>query len=595
MMRRQRIFWQIYPTYLLITLLSLTAVFFLSTRAFRHFYLDQTAESLRVQALIAEGRVREPLSGRDLAALADICRDIAQENTETRLTLILTNGIVVGDTHEDYRVMENHATESRPEIMTALRAGRADSSVRFSDTLKQNMMYVAVPVFEENHVSAVVRTSMPVTAIENLFFQVQQQLIFGAILVLGVAALLSLLVSRRIVRPLERMRRGADRFAEGDFSRQLPRSRTVEVNALADALNQMATQLEDRLDTVIEERNQREAVLSSMVEGVAAVDPGGSIISLNKAAAEFFDVLEPENAAGRSLEEVFRNERLQKFTAEVLQGQETQECEMSVGPEPYYLQVRGTNLYGSQGDRIGAVFVFNNITNIRKLENMRRDFVANVSHEIKTPITSIKGFAETLLDGAIKDKKRAERFLRIAVKHADRLTAIIDDLLVLSRLEQQGDQDGVQMSNMVLAGIVRSAVAICAKRAKEKNIKVKVDCPEDIAASINAPLLEQALINLLSNAIKYSEPERDVKINVFEQDGCVVLSVVDQGFGIEEEHLSRLFERFYRVDKGRSRQEGGTGLGLAIVKHIAQAHGGTVDVQSVFGEGSVFSIYLPKL
>jgi two-component system phosphate regulon sensor histidine kinase PhoR len=247
-----------------------------------------------------------------------------------------------------------------------------------------------------------------------------------------------------------------------------------------------------------------------------------------------------------------------------------------------------------QGRRIGAVVVFNDVSRLRRLENLRRDFVANVSHELKTPITSIKGFVETLLDGAIHNPADAERFLKIVAKHADRLNCIIEDLLMLSRLEQDGKQ-GMEMQKTGLRGILNSAVEICAQRAAGKNMIINVECSDALSATVNPPLIEQALINLIGNAIKYSADGKTVAVSARAEDGGVRLIVKDQGYGIEEKHLDRLFERFYRVDKGRSRQEGGTGLGLSIVKHIAQAHGGTVAVQSRYGEGSTFSIFLPIL
>jgi two-component system phosphate regulon sensor histidine kinase PhoR len=229
---------------------------------------------------------------------------------------------------------------------------------------------------------------------------------------------------------------------------------------------------------------------------------------------------------------------------------------------------------------------------LRRLENLRSDFVANVSHELKTPITSIKGFIETLLDGALNDPVEAERFLRIVAKHSDRLNAIIDDLLTLSRLEQ-GGKEGMEMQQTGLAGLMNSAIEVCSHRAGKKDITIELVCPENLAAAVNPPLIEQALINLIGNAVKYSQSGKTVTVRAESGEKGVTLFVEDQGYGIEPEHLDRLFERFYRVDKGRSRQEGGTGLGLAIVKHIAQVHGGSVSVKSTFGKGSAFSIFIP--
>lgn len=588
-MHSRRIFWQIYPSHLAVTLLSLAAVFFISSRAMTRFYHNQTAESLGLQAVFIEEKVRDNFEAAGAEELSRLAETLGSR-TPARVTLIFPDGTVAGDSEMAHKEMGNH--RDRPEILAAL-TGHTGESVRFSNTLRKNMMYVAVPVRHGEQIVGVVRVALPLTAMDQLLGEVQHKIFFGGLVVLLLAALLSLLVSRRISRPLERIKQGAARFAQGDFSHRLHSIGSTEIGSLAETMNTMAAQLEDRLQTVSKERNQREAVLSSMVEGVLAVDTAGHIISMNKAAAQFFSVFQPETAAGRSLEEVFRNVKLQKFVAEVLEGQETCECEITVqNSRTYYLQARGTNLLGMQGRRIGAVVVFNDVSRLRRLENLRRDFVANVSHELKTPITSIKGFVETLLDGAMNNPAEAERFLKIVARHADRLNAIIEDLLMLSRLEQDG-KEGMEMQMTGLCGILHSAIEVCAQRAAEKHISVTVECPDDLRAVVNPPLIEQALINLIGNAVKYSPDGTSISVCAGAKPGGVLLTVKDQGYGIEEQHLERLFERFYRVDKGRSRQEGGTGLGLSIVKHIAQAHGGTVSVQSQYGQGSTFSIFLP--
>ncbi len=586
LMKTKRIFWKLYPSYLILTLLSLVAVFFLSSSALRRFYDGQTAESLTVQARFAGEQMRDQFGSDQLSQTAETLGG----QTSARITVILPDGLVVGDSEKAPAEMGNH--RARPEMREAL-AGRVGESVRFSNTLKKNMMYVAVPVLRDGEVIGVVRAALPLAEMEQIFDQMQHRIIWGGLVILLLAALFSLVISRRISRPLERIKQGAERFADGDFSRRLYASGSAEIGSLAETMNTMADQLEERLSSLVQERNQREAVLSSMVEGVLAVDTKGRIISLNKAAVHFFQVLEPATATGRSIEEVFRNVRLQKFISEVLDAQETCECELNLQNSPGFdLQVRGTNLLGVQGERIGAVIVFNDVSRLRRLENVRRDFVANVSHELKTPITSIKGFVETLLDGAMNNPEEADRFLKIVSKQANRLNAIIEDLLTLSRLEHGGDAD-VNMQSVGLNGLLSSAAETCSRRAGEKEIIINVECRDGLSAVINPPLVEQALINLISNAVKYSENGSPVTVHACAEAGETVLSVKDQGYGIEDKHIARLFERFYRIDKGRSRQEGGTGLGLAIVKHIAQVHGGRVEVQSTFGQGSVFSIFLP--
>jgi two-component system phosphate regulon sensor histidine kinase PhoR len=241
---------------------------------------------------------------------------------------------------------------------------------------------------------------------------------------------------------------------------------------------------------------------------------------------------------------------------------------------------------------MGVVVVLNDVTRLRKLENTRREFVANVAHELKTPITSIKGFVETLLDGAYREPENNLKFLQILARQADRLHAIIEDLLTLSRIEEEAEQGKIFLSSGRLSRVLQGALRICESRAQEKSISLSLTCSEDLKAQINAPLLEQAVVNLVDNAIKYSAPGSTVQVKAEPQPSEVVIQVSDQGCGIAPEHLSRLFERFYRVDAGRSRKIGGTGLGLAIVKHIAQAHGGRATVDSSSGQGSTFSIHL---
>jgi len=505
-MRSKRIFWKLYPSYLIITLLSLAAVFFLSSSALRRFYEGQTSESLTVQASFAGEQLRDQFGSDRLAQTAEVLGD----QTSARITIILPCGRVVGDSEKAPSEMGNH--RARPEIREAL-AGRVGESVRFSNTLKKNMMYVAVPVLRDAGVIGVVRTAIPLAEMDQMFDQMQHRIIWGGLAILLLAALFSLVISRRISRPIERIKQGAERFADGDFSHRLYASGSTEIGSLAETMNTMADQLEERLNSVVQERNQREAVLSSMVEGVLAVDTKGCIISLNKAAAHFFQVVEPATAAGRSIEEVFRNVKLQKFISEVLDAQETCECELNLQNSPVFdLQVRGTNLLGVHGERIGAVIVFNDVSRLRRLENVRRDFVANVSHELKTPITSIKGFVETLLDGAMNDPAEADRFLKIVSKQANRLNAIIEDLLTLSRLEQGGEAD-MNMQSVGLNGLLSSAAETCSRRAGEKEITINVDCRDGLSAVVNPPLIEQALINLISNAVKYSENGSPVTVH----------------------------------------------------------------------------------
>jgi len=330
-----------------------------------------------------------------------------------------------------------------------------------------------------------------------------------------------------------------------------------------------------------------------MVEGVLAVDMEERVIGHNRAARELLGI-SSEDAEHRTLHEVVRNIDLQRFVARVLSTRESAEEEIVLrdGGEKY-IQVHGTVLRDARGNSIGALVVLNDVTRLHRLEAVRRDFVANVSHELKTPVTSIKGFVETLLEGAMNEPESARRFLEVISRQADRLQAIIEDLLTLSRMEQDAGRTQISLRVEPLNAVLKSAIQVCELKAQESNIRIKLSCPEDLKAKVNAPLLEQAVINLIDNAIKYSEAGSVIGVSGSRENGEVIIRVTDRGSGVAKEHLPRLFERFYLVDRARSRKLGGTGLGLAIVKHISQAHGGYPKVESAPGKGSTFSIHLP--
>ena len=402
-------------------------------------------------------------------------------------------------------------------------------------------------------------------------------------------------MARRVSRPLEAIRQGAERYSRGDFTRHIPPSPCVELEVLTATLNQMADQLRERLAELTRQKGEGEAVLGSLVEGVIAVDREERVVSVNRAALAWIR-LSVDKAAGSHLQEALRNHEVESLVREVLGHGESREREIAwPGGGGTLLQVRGTAWRDQAGQQAGVVLTLHDVTRLRRLERVRSDFVANVSHELKTPITAIQGFVETLRDGALDDRKEAERFLAIVGRQADRLNTIIEDLLLLSRLEQ-GDASAlpVVLETGSLREIIQAAVETCAPRAEERQMRVTWECPEGLSARINARLFAHALINLVDNAVKYSDPGREIAIRAEAREGEILLGVRDQGWGIGSEHLPRLFERFYRVDKARSRQFGGSGLGLAIAKHILSIHGGQVTVESELGKGSVFTLHLPR-
>jgi len=590
MVKKKRLFWHLYSSFLLITIISLIAVTWYSSKSLKEFFLEQTASDLKTRARIFERQILRFLDPLNKKTIDQLCKDIGK-GTSTRFTVILPSGKVAGDSEKNPTLMDTHV--DRPEFIQALNSPFG-MSTRYSQTLEKNMMYVGIPIKVNNRILAVVRTSIPVTPIDTLIRNIRNEIVLGGLIIAVFASILSLVISRRITRPIEQIKRTAESIARGNFQVRSLVDQSDEIGSLSDAINNMATQLRDRIDTVMRQRNEIEAILSSMIEGVIAVDEEEHIISMNQAAAAMFSC-DINNAQGRSIQEVIRNTVLHEFVKNALTSQKPVEKDILLYTDvERIINAHGTVLRDADEHRVGALIVLNDVTRLWKLENIRRDFVANVSHEIKTPITAIKGFVETLRDGSVKDPKDSKRFLGIIEKHVDRLDTIIEDLLSLSRIEKEVEREEIILHEDPIRDVLQSAVQVCEIKATPKKIRVELSCSKNLMAKINAALLEQAIVNLLDNAIKYSDEGGIVQVQATQNESEIIISVRDQGCGLDEEHLSRIFERFYRVDKARSRQMGGTGLGLAIVKHIAQAHGGQVSVESTPVEGSTFSLHLPK-
>ena len=586
MISRWKMVWRLYLPYLLITFVSLMVLGWYAFRSMRDFYLNQTAADLEVRTELLRPELVESLALGDTSAAIQLCERSAPR-TKTRITLILSSGRVIFDTDENPAVMDNHA--DRPEVIEAL-SDRIGTSIRFSHTLGTDMMYLAAPLEVGGEIAGVLRVSKPLRAIDQTLVSISSKLLVGVVFVVLLAAAVILFISRRISLPLEKLKLGAERFAGGELEHRLPVPDTPEIRSLAEAMNLMAERLEDRIRTVVQQRNELESLLSAMTEGVIAVDNDQRVIWLNQAAGSLLGV-NPDESKDRYIQEVVRNSSLLKFIGKVIKDRpppQEEEILLHCSKGERIFRAYGTMLQESQ--RSGVLIVLNDVTELRKLENIRTEFVTNVSHELKTPVTSIKGFVETLLSGAMHDGDNLERFLQIINKQADRLHAIIEDLLSLSRIEQEKAE--IALEEGTIKDILTSTVQFCQLKAQNKNIRLDIKCPDELTAMVNVPLLEQAVANLIDNGVKYSEPGSTMLIEALREDSEIIINIRDHGCGIEAKHLPRLFERFYRVDKARSRKFGGTGLGLAIVKHIAQVHHGSVDVQSNPGQGSVFTIRL---
>ncbi len=584
-----RLIWQLYPTYLLITLLSLGVASWYASSFLSDYFLERTIAGLKIQGRIVMGRIATHLSPLNAGEIDRLCKEIGN-SAQIRITVILPNGRVVGDSNKNPANMDNHA--DRPEFLKAV-SGQAGSSLRYSRTLDKRMMYVALPLRSPERLEAILRVSIPLTEVDEELNSIQDRITLGGFFIALFAALVCFYASRRISRPIEEMRKGAEHFAKGNLEFRLSLAGITETADLAEAMNLMAANLANQIETEVNQRNQIEAVLSSMSEGVIALDMDEHILSFNQAAAEMLERLSAA-AKNQSLQEIIRDSRLSEFVEKAHRSNiPVREDIILYQNGERILNINASFLRDAKEKRIGTLLVLNDVTQLRRLEKMRQDFVANVSHEIKTPLTAIKGFVETLQSGTKDNPEEAARFLSIIDKNVNRLGAIVDDLLHLSRIEKNNEANLIQLTKTAVKNIITSSIKICKTEAEAKQIEINFTCDDSLEAMIEPVLFEQAMVNLINNAVKYSMEKSKIQINVVKTDSGVSCSIEDNGMGISKKHLPRLFERFYRVDKARSREQGGTGLGLAIVKHIVQAHGGHVTVDSIPGKGSTFTIHLP--
>ena len=529
------------------------------------------------------------LMGPRHQTIQELCEQMG-EASHCRITLILPNGAVLGDSEEKAELMEPHGT--RPEIAQALQ-GQAGSSCRYSHTLRQWMFYAAVPVRRGEQILGVVRVSKPKQSVDGLLWDMGFWIVTVSLGMMGLAGGWGFWYLSRLDRNWKTLLGVVQQLAQGDYTQRFPAQGPPDLRQLADWLNHLAQTLQGRQRSLQAQQSELQAILASMSEGVLAVDGQRRTLCMNRSAAEMLDIEEPAGP-GRLLEEISRHPELNRLVEEVwAAGQPTERPLQLPGPPVREVQLHGSLLRDAEDQPLGVLVVLRDVTRLRQLEKLRRDFVANVSHELKTPLTSIAGFVEALQQGALENPEQAKRFLEIIAAQTQRMQNLIEDLLSLSRVEQEAERRQIPVEVGPIREVLESAVDLCRPKAEQKNITIQLDCPADLQAPRNAALLEQAVVNLLDNAIQYSAESQQVRVQAAQEGQEVVIRVQDHGCGIPPEHLDRIFERFYRVDKARSRKLGGTGLGLAIVKHIALAHGGRVAVQSQVGQGSLFSIYLP--
>jgi two-component system phosphate regulon sensor histidine kinase PhoR len=558
------------------------------TRAIEKEKTDAIRDDLFVRAALVADQASRENAPLDDHASWDAFADRLGATSGSRVTLVAPDGTVLGDSDvstDALAKLDNHA--ARPEIHDALSTGRG-ASARRSATLDEKMMYVAIPFGRGENAHAIVRLATPLRAVDDAIGRLRELIWFASFAALALAAIASSVAAQATTREIRSLTEIARKMADGDLEVRSRADGSDEVGELARALDGLASSLSTTLHDLRDERDQQRAILDGMSEGVLVLDKEGRIVMMNSALRAM--LLVGSDVKGRLLVEAVRHAELHDFAkkARELRGNMTKELDLP-GLQPRRLLVQTTPI-ADEAQELLAVFV--DVTDLRRLENLRRDFVANVSHELRTPVTAVRSAAETLRTAMTEDPSRAGRFVDIIDRNAQRLHELIEDLLELSRLES--NQFQLKKETVDVLDTANLVASLFRERAEKKKVKLLVRPGEKVALRTDQRALEQVLTNLVDNAIKYCPAGSTIAINASEKEETTFVRVEDDGPGIDPKHLPRLFERFYRVDAGRSRDVGGTGLGLSIVKHLAEAMGGEVDVESAVGRGSKFTLTLPR-
>lgn len=570
--------WKIISLFLALQVLILSIIgLYLATNIKDIFYY-QMDTNMRKQVLLLQELFLTDLQQGNRDALQRKSEQLAHQ-IKGRITVIASDGTVLADTEEEPHTMENHL--KRPEIEEAREKG-IGWALRYSTTLRYDMKYLAqqIPPY------GFVRLAIPVTEVHQTLLGVFSRVLIGFLLALSIFIILSWRMSEKITEPIERITQAAQKIAHGNLEERIHVYSNDEIGTLSRMFNLMAFQLSETICNIKDEKERLATILENMADGLIALDGTQKVILVNPTAAKMFGIKE-EDSKGKPIIELSRNQHLVEAVKRAVETKDVVEMEIQlVFPQEMTLHTHIAPIVGHD-ELQGMVLIFTDITELRRLERVRTEFVGNVSHELKTPLTSIKGYVETLLDMEI-EQPVVNKFLNVIGKESDRLSRLIGDLLDLSRLEAKRN---TQLIPTRLQDVMDNVTTILQSEAEKKAITLKIFIPPLLPRVMGIEeQLNQVFINLIENAIKYTPEGGRVVVSAEADENWVTLRVVDNGVGIPPEDLDRIFERFYRVDKARSRQAGGTGLGLSIVKHIVKGHGGDIWVESKVGVGSLFTV-----
>jgi len=580
---RGKLFYKIFGTYLVIAVLAIGIVGFLAGSQIRAKLEKQIENELMAHAGLVDLYPLKEILSR-VEEIARIAR--------ARVTVIDHEGKVIAETDKEAAILGSHL--ERPEIQEARVRGKG-SATRYSRTLKEEMIYVALPIQKGSEIVGYIRLARTLGEVKKTIEEFTAILLQSFLIILVSSVFVAFLFSRRLTTPIRDMEHFTERLRRGETPGTLMIRSSDEIGLLAENINYMVDELQRRIAALQEEKAKVEAAFSSALDGILILDHQGRIETVNRGmwamiGERYRDIV------GKTPLEAFRSLGLQKALDQYRSGgmPVSQEIELGEG-KPVMLDVSITPVRGVDAAEGKTMLVFHDVTRLKKLERMRVDFVANVTHEIKTPLTAILGFVETLQEGAIEDRETAKKFLSTIARHAERLNRLVEDLLTISNIEL--GEMRFCFESVALSGVAQSVLHMIHLKAREKKIELTSEIPEEIPLlRADRDRLSQILINILDNAVKFTPEGGTVTLSAAQAaENEVVVKIADTGIGVPRDELSRLGERFYRVDKTRSRELGGTGLGLSIVKHLMAAHKGRIEIESLLGRGTTVSLYFPAV
>jgi two-component system phosphate regulon sensor histidine kinase PhoR len=578
-----RLFYKLFGTYLVIAVLAVVIAGFFIERELRTGLTRWIEEDLiaetQIIALMPEGEI-----GKQSQTLA--------ERSRARVTLIDARGLVTLDSNRQAKDLDNHL--NRSEIQEARVKGKG-TATRYSQTLRMDMLYVALPLYEGSRIKGYIRLSRPLLEVDRSVDELHYSIFQVLLLIIILSMIVAFIFSMKVISPIQEIEAFTDKIRKGDVSGMLMIDSRDEIGQLSKNINDMVAELQEKIRVANEEKWKLRAAFASMAEGVMVLDSQNRIEGLNKGMAEIIG-REYDDIVGKTPMEAFRNIALQDALNRFRQAGEIVLEEITLGDEnPMILDVNISAVKSLPGQDPKTMIVFHNVTRLKKLEQVRADFVANVTHEIKTPLTAIIGFVETLQQGAIDDKAKAQKFLLTIHENAQRLNRLVDDLLTLSSIEL--GESKLHLEGLALEDVFETALTLISPRAALKNVGIQRDVQPGLpSVRADRDRLVQILVNVLDNAVKFTPERGSVSITASpEVQGGVVIKITDTGIGISKSELPRLGERFYRIDKTRFREMGGTGLGLSIVKHLMKAHEGSIEIESTLGKGTTVSLHFPVL